>query len=283
MHITSRHNPKLREALGLRNRRNRDAAGEAIVDGVREIERAVAAGGSLLRMFVCGDLLADDERESLATLAKEAQADWLELDRDLFARLAYGDRDDGAVAIVKPAMRDLEALGIGDSPLIVVIEGVEKPGNLGAMLRSADGVGVDAVLVADPVIDLFNPNTIRASVATVFDRRVARCTAGDALLWLRKQQVPILAARPDAEIDYTQADFSRGGAIVVGNEAEGLTSEWHHGDVTPVRLPMRGIGDSLNVSVTAAILMYEARRQLAAVGANASPSPPDPQPPNAET
>lgn len=261
MQITSRHNPKLRRAQSLRNRGPRVAEQATLVDGVREVIRAATAGARVEQLFVCAELLAPAERDELDQLARGQHAEWLELDRELFARLAYGDRYDGAIAVVATSGRTLAELAIGPQPLIVVVEGVEKPGNLGAILRTADGVGAAAVLVADPVIDLFNPNTIRASVSTVFHPRVAQCTALEAREWLVARGLPIYAARPNAEVVYSQASFANGGAIVLGSEAEGLTDVWQHASVTPIRLPMRGIADSLNVSVTAAVLMYEALRQ----------------------
>ena len=146
---------------------------------------------------------------------------------------------------------------------MAVLEGLEKPGNVGAVLRSADGAGVDAVIVADPRTDLFNPNTIRASLGTVFGAGVCTATAAETLAWLRRLGVPIFAARPEATLDYADVDYRGGAAIVLGSEAEGLSAAWTAADVTAMRLPMRGVADSLNVSATAAVLFYEAQRQRA--------------------
>jgi TrmH family RNA methyltransferase len=155
----------------------------------------------------------------------------------------------------------LSQLELPTAPLIAVIESVEKPGNVGAILRSADGAGVDAVVIADPRTDLFNPNTIRASLGTVFDQNVCTASGEETLAWLRRLNVTAYAARPDAEQLYTQADYRRGAAIVLGSEAEGLSELWRGAGVAGIRLPMRGIADSLNVSATAAVLFYEAQRQ----------------------
>ena len=144
---------------------------------------------------------------------------------------------------------------------MAVVEGVEKPGNLGAILRSADAAGVDAVIVADAATDLFNPNTIRASLGTVFRANVVEATSGEAVEWLRGQGLRVVAARPDAESVYSSVDFRGGVAIVLGSEAEGLTGVWSGAGVEAVRLPMCGMADSLNVSTTAAVLFYEALRQ----------------------
>jgi TrmH family RNA methyltransferase len=156
---------------------------------------------------------------------------------------------------------DLDGLDLPAYPLIVVVEGVEKPGNLGAVLRSADGAGADAVIVASPRTDLGNPNVIRASAGTLFALRLAAASSDRVLAWLRERGIRVLAARVDGARPYTEADLTGGVALVVGAEDEGLTDSWTGEGVDAIALPMRGIADSLNVSVTAAVLLYEARRQ----------------------
>jgi TrmH family RNA methyltransferase len=155
----------------------------------------------------------------------------------------------------------LETLKLPENPLVAVLEGVEKPGNVGAVLRSADGAGVSALLTADARTDLFNPNAIRASLGTIFTMPVCQAAASDVLAWLRAQHLQILAARVEGSVPYTEVDYRRPTAIVLGNEAEGLTDLWSADDITAIQLPMLGIADSLNVSTAAAILFYEARRQ----------------------
>ncbi|TFH26566.1 MAG: RNA methyltransferase [Myxococcales bacterium] len=157
--------------------------------------------------------------------------------------------------------RTLRDLDLPAQPLVAVVEGVEKPGNLGAILRSADAAGVDAVIVADGRTDLFNPNTIRASLGTVFRDNVCETSSAEVVAWLQMHNLAIVAARPDADMPYTRADLSGGVAIVVGSEASGLSRTWGGTDVQAVQLPMHGIADSLNVSTTAAVLFYEALRQ----------------------
>ena len=158
----------------------------------------------------------------------------------------------------------LEQLELPESPLIAVIESVEKPGNLGAILRTADGAGVDAVLVADPRVDLFNPNVIRASVGAVFRKNVAVCSTEQAIAWLLQHGVSLYATRPEATQNYSDADFCGASAIVLGSEAEGLSTEWDRAQIEAIALPMHGVADSLNVSAAAAVLLYEARRQRGA-------------------
>jgi len=150
-------------------------------------------------------------------------------------------------------------------PLVAVLEGVEKPGNVGAVLRSADAAGVSAVILADPRTDLYNPNAIRASLGTIFTMPVCEAAGGDVLARLREHKYSILAARVDGAVPYTEVDYRRPTAIVLGSEAEGLSPIWSGDDIRAVRLPMRGAADSLNVSVTAAVLFYEALRQRSVV------------------
>lgn len=179
----------------------------------------------------------------------------------VFAKLAFGERDDGIVVVAEARKHRLADLQLPEKPLVAVLEGIEKPGNLGAILRSADAAGVDAVIAADGRTDLYNPNTIRASVGTVFAPNVCEATTSDTSAWLRERGVVIVAARPDADELYTEVDMRGGTAIVLGSEAAGLSPAWSGAGVTAVRLPMHGIADSLNVSTTAAVLFYEALRQ----------------------
>ncbi|MEM1305311.1 MAG: RNA methyltransferase, partial [Planctomycetota bacterium] len=262
--ITSRHNATVKAAASLRSRKHREAAGLTLVDGPRETQRAVLAGVAVERLFVCPEHRSsaetDAETDAAIEAAVQAGAERVDVSPEVFDRLAYGDRTDGVIAVARPRRATLGDLRLPDRPTIAVVEGVEKPGNLGAILRTADGAGVDAVVVADPVIDLFNPNVIRASVGVVFKPNVAVAPAAETLGWLRGLGAPIYAARPDAAINCFDADFSDGAAIVLGNEARGLTDLWNATGVTAVSLPMHGLGDSLNVSTAAAVMFYEALR-----------------------
>ncbi|TWT37994.1 23S rRNA (uridine(2479)-2'-O)-methyltransferase [Posidoniimonas corsicana] len=259
--ITSRHNPRIKEAAALRNRKHRDQLRQTLVYGARESVRARACGAELATSFVCADLLGESGETAVAEL-RAAGVEVVAVSPEVFERLAYGDRQDGVVSVAATTERPLADLRVpAEAPLIAVIEGVEKPGNLGALLRTADGAGVDGVVVVDPVIDLYNPNVIRASVATVFKPKVAVATSREAIDWLSERRIPAFATRPDAQESCWQADLSGAAAIVLGAEAEGLTDAWAGPGVRPISLPMLGVGDSLNVSVTAAVLLYEARRQ----------------------
>ena len=186
-----------------------------------------------------------------------------ELGPEAFAKLAYGDRLDGIVSVAETPLHRLADLDLPANPLIGVIEGVEKPGNLGAVLRTADGAGLSAVIVAEPGTDLLNPNVIRASLGTIFSVPVAVASTGDVLTWLRERDIAIVAARVQGSVDYTGADYTGPTAIALGSEARGLSDAWAELASASVHIPMLGVADSLNVSATAAILFYEARKQRA--------------------
>lgn len=259
--LTSAANPRVKAARALRDRRERDRTGLTLIDGARELRRALDAGVEVAEVFVCEPLLAGaDARAALdrlhalgTTIRPTSEA--------VFAKLAFGERAEGFVAVVSIPSMALVDLPLPETALIAVIEGVEKPGNLGAVLRSADGAGADAVVAASPRADLFNPNTIRASAGTVFSVPLAAASTQDVLAWLRKHGCRIVVARVEAERLYTEMDLTGRLALALGAEADGLTDAWAGDDVEAVRLPMLGVADSLNVSVSAAILLYEARRQ----------------------
>lgn len=261
LRITSKQNPRVKDAAKLRAGRERKRQGRFLIDGLREIERAIAAGIHCIEVFVRED--AGDLPECKAGLeaVHASSAETFIVSGDVYAMLAFGNRDDGIVVVAESPRRGLSDLQLPAQPLIAVIEGVEKPGNVGAILRSADAAGVDAAIVADGRTDLYNPNTIRASLGTVFRPNVCEASSAETLEWLHRHGMGIVAARPDAEQSYTDVDFKSGVAIVLGSEAAGLTSAWTAANITPIRLPMHGLADSLNVSTTAAVLFYEALRQ----------------------
>jgi RNA methyltransferase, TrmH family len=265
--IESASNPRIKEAARLRERRERDATGLTIVDGGREALRAMEAGAVVESAFACRPIITTTEaRRVWEKLTQDvgpfgAPIDVVEVGERAFAKLAYGDRSDGIVLVVRQPRRTLADLQLdGESPLVVVTEDVEKPGNVGAILRSADAVGADAV-IASGGTDLFNPNVIRASVGTVFSVPVAAAPANEVVDWLSARGLRVVAARVDATRRHIDADLRGPLAIVLGSEAEGLSEAWRRAAVEAVRLPMEGIADSLNVSAAAAVLLYEAWRQ----------------------
>ena len=255
--IESPSNPRIKDALALRERRARDATGLTLVDGGREAARALETGVELDTAFVCPALVTTDDARLAVDLAGGRVT---EVSQRAFGRLAYGDRSDGVVLVVRPRSRSLDELELPAEPLVVVTEDVEKPGNVGAILRSADGAGADAVIAVGGT-DLFNPNVIRASVGTVFSLPVVAATAAEVTAWLRASGIRAVATRVDAARLHVDADLTGPLAIVFGSESTGLTRAWDDDVVETVRLPMEGMADSLNVSAAAAVLLYEAWRQ----------------------
>jgi TrmH family RNA methyltransferase len=265
--ITSLQNPRVKQAVKLRDRSGRDEQRRIIIDGQREIERALAAGVQLVELFIEADVLPPDVERRLAAQARAAGADVLDVTAAVMQKLAFGDRHAGVVAVAETPSADLQKFAQDLSvkstrpPLIAVLEGVEKPGNLGAVLRTADAAGVTGLIVANPRTDLFNPNAIRASLGAIFTVPLAAVSSVECLAWLRAQKYSLVAARVDGAANYTAADFRGPSAIILGSEAAGLSSQWHAPDIQAIQLPMLGSVDSLNVSVTAAVLFYEALRQ----------------------
>jgi TrmH family RNA methyltransferase len=259
--LTSTANPRVKAAVALRDRRDRDRTGLTLVDGARELRRTLEAGTTVVEAFVCEALLGGTDARAVLDRLRDAGTPVHAVSEQVARRLAFGERLEGVVGIARIPPLDLGRLDLPADPLLVVIEAVEKPGNIGAILRSVDGAGADALIAADPRTDLFNPNAIRASAGTIFSVPVAAASTDDTLAWLRGRDVRLVAARVDADRLYTEVDLTGPLAIALGAEAEGLTAAWSAPDIEDVRLPMLGLADSLNVSVTAAILLYEARRQ----------------------
>ncbi len=261
--LSSTRNPRVRAAAALRDRRARDDAGLTLIDGVRELSRAIAGGATIVEVFVDPGRIGAPGTEGRAAVdaARTAGAAIIEVTDTVADSLAYGDRGAGIVAVARIPSTSLDGVSLPDGALVVVVEGVEKPGNLGALLRSADGAGADLVVAADPRTDLFNPNTVRASQGTAFAIPLAAAPAAEVRRWARAAGLRIVAARVDGAKPYTESDFRGAVAIVLGSEATGLSDAWSGDDVEAVRLPMHGVADSLNVSIAAAVLLYEAMRQ----------------------
>lgn len=259
--ITSLQNPRVKAAVRLRDRRHREKQGRIRIDGARELLRAIQAGVPLVEVFVCGPLCESDEAQRLLAELPQSGAEILEVAEPVFEKLAFGDRSEGVLGVAEMPRPTLSDITLPQNPLVAVLEGVEKPGNVGAVLRSGDAAGLSALILADGRTDLHNPNAIRASLGTIFTLPVCAATAPKTLDWLRRQGLAILAARVDGSVPYTEADYRGPTALVLGSEAQGLTGAWSADDVTPIRLPMLGVADSLNVSATAAVLFYEALRQ----------------------
>ena len=259
--ISSVQNPRVKEAVKLRDRKEREQQGRTIVEGARELFHALQAGVVVRELFVCRALCKSPESSAVLAQLDTLRGEVLEVTPEVFEKLAYGDRLEGLLATIDIPQTRFYQWQLRDQPLIAVVEGIEKPGNLGAILRSADAAGVQGVIVTGKGTDLYNPNTIRASIGTIFKQRLAAAPASIVQAWLREQRFRMYSARVDAVRMYYDCDYREPTAFIFGSEADGLTQDWHAADIEPIKLPMFGLADSLNVSATAAVLFYEARRQ----------------------
>lgn len=282
--ITSAQNRKVKELLTLVEKsKARSAAGLFVVEGQRELGHCLDAGFIPETLFICGEVMAVQNnavnvaktghlaeniegKDGLDALVAKAEAlnprlGVVQIPAFLYEKVAYRGSTEGIIAEVHSVPRSLEGLRLGESPLVMVLESVEKPGNLGAVLRSADAAGADAVIVCDPLTDIWNPNLIRSSVGAVFSVPVAVCTSADAIAFLKERGIRILTAQLQDSEWYYDTDMTGATALVMGTESTGLTQAWRDSADAHIKIPMLGRLDSLNVSVSAAVLLYEAVRQ----------------------
>jgi TrmH family RNA methyltransferase len=265
LQITSLHNTKIKQAMHLRDKRDRDQTGLFLIEGYREIFRASNAHWPIESLFICPELfLGTNEPALIQALAGQGTKIY-ECSQPVFQKISYRDRPDGLLAIApqkKRSLSDLEnCFKKKQAPFFVVAEAIEKPGNLGTILRSSDAVGIDGLIVCDRCTDIFNPNVVRASVGTLFTVPTIEESGEKTLNWLRDHDVTILAATPQAELLYTEVDLTRPLAIAVGTEQLGLSDRWMNQSTAQVRIPMCGVADSLNVAMATTLLLYEALRQ----------------------
>ena len=257
--ITSAQNPKIKRLLQLQQKSSeRRKAGLFVVEGIREVERCVEKGYEIDTIFYLNKPMAENVSE---IIEKNKGIKLFEVSPTIYEKIAYRGSTEGVIAEVKTKDKTLNDLNLSENPIVVVLESVEKPGNLGAILRSADAAGADALIVCDPLTDLYNPNLIRNSTGAIFSVPCVACTSEECIKFLKENNIQILTAQlQDSEL-YYDTDMKRGTAIVMGTEATGLTDIWRKAADAHIRIPMLGITDSLNVSVSAAILLYEAVRQ----------------------
>lgn len=282
--ITSAQNRKVKELLTLVEKsKARSAAGLFVVEGQRELGHCLDAGFIPETLFICGEVMAVQNnavnvaktghlaeniegKDGLDALIAKAEAlnprlGVVQIPAFLYEKVAYRGSTEGIIAEVHSVPRALEDLRLGERPLVMVLESVEKPGNLGAVLRSADAAGADAVIVCDPLTDIWNPNLIRSSVGAVFSVPVAVCTSADAIAFLKERGIRIFTAQLQDSEWYYDTDMTGATALVMGTESTGLTQAWRDSADAHIKIPMLGRLDSLNVSVSAAVLLYEAVRQ----------------------
>jgi TrmH family RNA methyltransferase len=251
--ISSTDNPRIKAYSRLKNSRERKRTGLFLIEGHREVQRALAAGVEIDTLVICPGLVGDAAFDG-------SGYNLLEVAEAPMRRIAMRENPPGAIAVAKQFGTELGDLQLKGDPLILIAEHVEKPGNLGAMMRTCDAVGVDAFIVADAVTDIFNPNVVRASQGALFSVPIASATTSDTVAWTQRQGVTVFGGYPTADREIWATSMTGGTAVLVGAEDIGLSSAW--GDIaTPVCIPMAGAADSLNASVSAAVLLFEAVRQ----------------------
>ena len=257
--ITSAQNPKIKDLLALQEKsKERRKKGLFVVEGRRELLHCIEVGYKPHAVFFCPEIISEADFKEIAD---KCSCSFFEIPEHLYDKVAYRGGTEGIIAELHCKDMSLDALKVKENPLIVVLEAVEKPGNLGAVLRSADAAGVDAVIVCDPLSDMYNPNLIRSSIGAIFTVPVATASSEETIAWLKERGIKIYTAQLQDSEWYYDTDMRRGTAIIMGTEATGLTDLWRKAADAHIKIPMLGKLDSLNVSVSAAILIFEAVRQ----------------------
>lgn len=257
--ISSLQNPRVKDVVKMHRSKARRESGLIIVEGFREIMLALDAGLSCESIMLCREILVEPLASNIQKLIDTNAC--FEVSQKVFAKMAYREHSQGLLAVMKAPGLKPDQIKLSVNPLLIVLESVEKPGNLGAILRTADAVNADAVIVCDPLTDIYNPNVIRSSVGCVFTRQVAACTSTEALDWLHNNNIRPLAAALTATQHHFNVDLNQPLAFILGTEADGLSDFWLENASDQIKIPMLGKIDSLNVSNSAAVLLYEALRQ----------------------
>lgn len=256
--ITSPQNDRVKDLVRLRDRRHRDRTGRFLIEGYREITRAVDAGVEPTTLYVCRDLFLGPNEDRLIEALTGTEV--VEMAEAPFRKVSYRDRPEGLLAVAPQFGTELDGLRLPAAPLVLVAESIEKPGNLGTMLRTADAAGA-AMIAADPTTDPFNPNVVRASTGTLFTTPLAVSDTPSVVEWLRAADIAIAATTPDTDRLYWDADLSGPVAVVVGAEQYGLSDTWLDNADVRLRIPMAGVADSLNAAMAAGLVLFEAVRQ----------------------
>lgn len=259
--ISSLQNPRIKQIVHLRDRHEREKTGSFLIEGYREILRAADGNHPIETLFICPELFLGSNEETLIKRITGKGAQLFECSESVFRKISYRDRPDGLLAVAPQTHLKLQDLQLSKNPFLVVAEAIEKPGNLGTILRSSDAVGLDALIVCDRCTDIHNPNVVRASVGTLFTVPVVEASGQETLEWLKQNGISILAATPSAKMEFTEVDMTKPLAIAVGTEQLGLSKMWMENADIQVRIPMNGVADSLNVAMATTLLLYEALRQ----------------------
>lgn len=257
--ITSLQNPKVKNIVKLSKAKERREQNLFLLEGARELSLAIFAGYEVDSVYICAELFGKTDYPNVLEGLSDYKIN--EVSSQVFEKIAYREGSDGLITLLKPKSHLIQDLNIAQNPFIIVLESVEKPGNLGAILRTADAAQADAVIICDPLTDIYNPNTIRSSVGCVFTVPTVACTSLEALDWLKSRNITTYAAELEAADWYQDEDYRQPTAIVMGTEADGLTPFWLNNADHRIKIPMRGKIDSLNVSVSTAVITFEAMRQ----------------------
>jgi TrmH family RNA methyltransferase len=259
--ITSLQNPLIKNILLLQEKpRERKVQNLMVVEGLREIKLALVSGFTVSALYYCRDFISDNDLKSLISHAVSS-FEMIEVPPEIYNRLAYRKDHEGVIALANPKRMLFHDIHLSSNPLLLVLESVEKPGNLGAILRTADAAGLDAVIICDPQTDIYNPNAIRSSIGCIFTMPVITSTTEHTILWLRNNKIKMLGTALTSSHPYHEADFTMSCAIIMGSEANGLSQKWLDEADGLIRIPMKGRIDSMNVSASAAIVIFEALRQ----------------------
>ena len=259
--IQSRQNPRVQNLARLHERAGRETQGRFLVEGLRELERALSRPGTIEEVYFCPDHFRGDEANVILDRAAAIGITVCHLAAHAFEKISLREGPDGLIGVAKAWKLTLEELPLPANPLLLLLERIEKPGNLGALLRSADAAGAHGVIVCDPVTDLFNPNVVRNSQGSLFSLPIVVAESAAALAFLRQRKIAVVATTPDTDHDYWEMNLCGPVALALGSEKDGLTKFWLDAADHRARIPMAGLADSLNVSAAAAIALYEAVRQ----------------------
>jgi RNA methyltransferase, TrmH family len=255
--ITSTQNPKVKSLLALEKPRERRKQQLFVIEGAKEIGLALEAGYKIGNIFFCDDIISPEEVSKLFPDDKLL----IPVSKEVFDKIAVRENSGGMIAVAEQKLHTLDQLTLSKNPLVLVLESVEKPGNLGAILRTADASGVDAVIICDPQTDFYNPNVIRSSIGCIFTKQVAAATSEETIAWLKKNKIAIYCTYLKASKGYHLTDYTKPSAIVMGTEATGLSDGWVNNSDANIIIPMQGKIDSMNVSTAAAVVVFEAKRQ----------------------
>jgi TrmH family RNA methyltransferase len=258
--ITSSQNPYIKSLIQLQEKaKARKQSGTFLIEGIREIELAVKGNYQIETVLFCPEL--HDKSFNLSIFQSFNKLELIEISKEVYQKLAYRDTTEGIIAVAKTKSLELSQLQLPENPLILVMEGIEKPGNIGAMLRTCDAANIDAVIISNSKTDLYNPNIVRSSVGCLFTNQIATATTNETISFLKQKNIAVFCATLQNSNPYHIENYTIPTALVVGTEATGVSQTWRDNATQNIVIPMQGIIDSMNVSVAAAILLFEAKRQ----------------------